>query len=58
MLGLKTDQSYYEYILRMARLTYLRTCSMPDDIKQAIFIVYSDFIKKNFKISEPKNTKI
>ena len=49
ILGLKTDYSYYEYILRMARLTYLRTRYMPDNIKQAIFIMFSDFIKKEFQ---------
>lgn len=48
-LGIENDQAYYEYILRMARLTYLRTCYMPDDIKQAVFIVFSDFIGREFQ---------
>lgn len=48
-LGIKQDQSYYEYILRMARLTYLRTRRMPYNIKQAVFIVFSDFIVTEFQ---------
>ncbi len=48
-LGIEQDQSYYEYILRMAKLTYLRTRHMPENIKQAVFIVFSDFIGTEFQ---------
>lgn len=48
-LGLETDQSYYDYILRMARLTYLRSRYMPENIKKAVFIVFSDFVRTEFQ---------
>lgn len=45
--GLKTDQAYYEYLLRMAVLTYQRTKDMPEEVKRAIFVVYADFLARN-----------
>lgn len=47
-LGLKKDVSYYEYMLRMGILTYRRILFMPSYIKKSFFIVYSDFITKEF----------
>lgn len=42
------DQQYYYYLLKMMRLTYYRTQSLPLDVKKDIFFVYSHFIRSNF----------
>lgn len=47
-LGLLKTQDYYEYILRMARLTYQRTTGRPIEVKKAVFTVFADFVRKNF----------
>lgn len=47
-IGLPVNQEYYEYILRMAKLTYLRTRFQPEDVKKALFIVFSSFILREF----------
>lgn len=48
ILGLSTTQDYYEYILRMARLTYQRTAFQPTEVKKAVFTVFADFVGNNF----------
>jgi glycosyltransferase involved in cell wall biosynthesis len=48
-LDIKTDDEYYEYILRMAKLNALRAWRMPHSIQKNVFYVYADFVKKNFK---------
>lgn len=48
-LGLKSDNAYYDYLMHMAVLSYQRICHMPEEIKKSFFVVYSDFIKKNFE---------
>lgn len=53
-LGIKTDQNYYEYILRMARLTYLRIRFQPKKIRQSAFIVFCDFIQEEFSEYQTK----
>ena len=47
-LGLTDDQEYYEYMLHMAALTYMRIRKQPELIKKAYFCVFSDFLNKNF----------
>ena len=47
-LGITSDQAYYEYILRMAKLIYLRTRYQPEEIKKAIFLVFSSFVNQEF----------
>lgn len=57
-LGLENTQAYYEDILDMVKLSYIRTKRMPQDIQRAVFIIYADFIKKNlskFRTKKPKN---
>ena len=46
-LGLRCTQTYYENILDMVKISYLRTKRMPLEIQKALFIVYADFIQKN-----------
>ncbi len=48
VLGLKNSQNYYEYILRMVKLTYIRTRFQDETVKKSVFILFSDFIKTNF----------
>ena len=47
-LGLENDQLYYEYILNMLRLTYLRCEMLPSEAKLAIFAIWKDFLESNF----------
>ena len=46
-LGLRCTQTYYENILDMVKISYLRTKRMPLEIQKALFIVYADFIERN-----------
>lgn len=48
-IGLVTDQDYYEYILRMTKLSYLRTKFQPAEIIKAEFVMFSEFINQEFK---------
>ena len=48
LLGLENDQSYYEYILDMAALTYRRTSGQPEDLRRAVFAVLADFVCREF----------
>lgn len=47
--NLVIDQKYYEYILHMVKLTFSRIALQPYDIKRNVFILFIDFITKNFK---------
>ena len=47
-LNIPTIQSYYEYILRMVKLTYSRVQYQSKTIKEAVLVLFIDFIKKNF----------
>lgn len=47
-MGLHITQSYYEYILRMIKLTYNRTSKLEEQEKKAIFRVSCEFIERNF----------
>ena len=46
--GLEITRDYYDYILSMAVQTYSRTRLQGEDVKRAIFTVYSDFLRSNF----------
>lgn len=46
--GLELSLDYYDYILSMAVQTYSRTRLQREDVKRAIFTVYSDFLRSNF----------
>lgn len=53
--GLCCNYNYYEYMLETAKLMYLRTMYCKEDIKIAIFLIYSDFICGQFKGFKSKN---
>jgi hypothetical protein len=57
-LGLKNTEEYYDYILNMASQTYSRTKNLGDEVQQAIFVVYMDFIKKNLSDYKTQNAKL
>ena len=46
--GLKITDQYYEYILRMLKLTFSRIRLQPDKVKKYVFILFCNFIDKNF----------
>jgi len=48
ILNLNNTQEYYEYILRMSRLSLRRMIRMPYKVKKAFFDIYSDFIMREF----------
>lgn len=47
-LGLENDQAYYEYILSMIVLSYRRAENQSEDVKKAMFVVWKDFLEKEF----------
>lgn len=47
--GIKLNQDYYEYILKMATLIYARIRYLDLDIIKNVFSIYSDFVIKKFK---------
>ena len=56
-IGLENTQAYYEDILDMIKLSYIRTRKMPQDIQKAVFAIYADFIKKNLSEFQTKKTE-
>ena len=48
-LGLENTQEYYEYILSMLVLTYRRTEQRDEETKKAIFIMWCDFLGREFE---------
>lgn len=48
-LGLENTQEYYEYILSMLVLTYRRTEQRDEETKKAIFVMWCDFIGREFE---------
>lgn len=48
LLGIVNSQRYYEFILRHIHLTYLRTKYQGDDIQKKIFLIFSDFLNREF----------
>ena len=48
MYGLSNSRSYYEFILYTIKISYSRTCTLPEGINKAIFVMFSDFINTNF----------
>ena len=57
-LGMEIDRLYYEYILRMAKLIYLRTKFQPEEVKQAVFVILSDFVNREFQAFYTKKNDI
>lgn len=47
-LGLEKDQAYYEYILNMLTLSYRRAEAQSEEAKKAMFVIWADFIGKEF----------
>lgn len=56
-LGLVNDQAYYEYILSMLILSYRRTGAQSEDIKKAMFVVWKDFLEREFSDFRTENSK-
>ena len=48
-LGLENTQEYYEYILSMLVLTYRRTEQRDEETKKAIFVMWLDFLGREFE---------
>ena len=46
--GLEITDQYYEHVLRMVKLTFSRIRLQPYKIKKNVFILFCDFIDKNF----------
>ena len=46
--GLEITDKYYEYVLHMVKLTFSRIRQQPFEIKKNVFILFCDFIAKNF----------
>lgn len=57
-LGLRDTQSYYDYILKMLVLTYHRTENQSETAKQAIFVVWKDFLARNFSDFNSNNKSL
>lgn len=47
-LGLADDSAYYDYILQNAILICFRTRRQPADVRRAVFVCLSDFVRKSF----------
>ena len=56
-LGLENDQTYYEYILRMLVLSYRRAEAQSMEVKKAMFVLWKDFIDKEFSEFETTDSK-
>lgn len=56
-LGLENDQAYYEYILNMLLLSYRRAQDQSEETKKAMFVVWKDFIDKEFSAFKTENSK-
>ena len=48
-LGIESTQDYGRYILSMIATTYRRTHSLPGNVRKAIFVVWADFLDREFK---------
>ena len=59
-LGLESDQAYFEYILSMVVLSYRRAEQQSQQVKEAMFVLWRDFIDSEFSgfETENKNKKI
>ena len=49
LYGLSNSRSYYEFILYTIRLNYSRIRTLPENINKAVFVMFSDFLNKNFQ---------
>ena len=48
-LGIENTQEYYEYILDMLVLTFRRTEQRDEETKKAIFVMWLDFLGREFE---------
>lgn len=46
--GLEITEQYYEYVLRMVKLTFSRIRLQPYEVKKNVFILFCNFIDKHF----------
>jgi len=57
-LELPLTGEYYDYILSMAVQTYSRTRLQPEEVKQALFLAYANFVEKNFPGFHTRDKKL
>lgn len=55
--GLSNSRSYYEFILYTIRLNYTRIRTLPENINKAVFVMFSEFLNKNFQNYLTENVK-
>ena len=56
-LGLENDSAYYNYILSMLVLSYRRAEAQSEQTKKAMFVLWKDFIDKEFSGFDTENKK-
>ena len=56
-LGIEDDIYYYEYMLRMVCLTYHRTENLPEEVRRAVFAVWTYFFDKNFSVFSTESAR-
>ena len=56
--GLEITDKYYDFILRMVKLTFLRIRYQPYETKKSVFILFCDFIDKNFPEYDTQDEKL
>lgn len=47
-MGLSNTKEYYDYIILMSYLTFVRTQALGEDVLKDVFIVFTDFICRTF----------
>lgn len=56
--GLPLTETYYDYLLSMCPQTYSRTHLQSQEVQQAVFTVYADFIQRNFPAWHTENRQL
>ncbi|MGN0983021.1 MAG: glycosyltransferase family 2 protein [Candidatus Limivicinus sp.] len=56
--GLSLTEHYYDYLLSMCPLTYSRTHLQSQEVRQAVFTVYADFMQRNFPDWHTQNRRL
>ncbi len=56
-LGIPISQEYYEYILLMSYLSYIRVSDLEDKIAKSVFLIYCRFVKQTFGSVFSSNVK-
>ena len=47
-MGLSNTKEYYDYIILMSYLTFVRTQALGEEVLKDVFIVFTDFICRTF----------